>query len=189
MTATCTVAVIVGSLRKDSLNRKVARAAIALAPDQLSLELVEIRDLPVYNQDLETEAPPAAWTAFRARMAAVDAALLVTPEYNRGLTGAMKNAIDVGSRPHGESIWKSLPIAIASASPGKLGGFGASQQLRQSMATLGAPTLPAPEMYLGGIDKRFDDAGQLTDASTRDFLRKFLDAFAVWIERNARRQE
>lgn len=187
MPETHDVAVIVGSLREASLNRKTARAVMAMLPDHLAASFVEIGGLPLYNQDLETDDPPAAWTAFRERMARADAVLFFAPEYNRGLSGAMKNAIDVGSRPYGKSIWKGLAAGIVTVSPGRIGGFGANHQLRQSMVTLAAPAMPAPEAYVGGAGDLFDDDGRLKDDSTRDFLRKFVDAFVTWVERNARR--
>jgi chromate reductase len=180
------VAVIVGSLRKGSLNRMAARALAALAPEPLALEVVEIRDLPLYDQDLEA-APPAAWTAFRDRIRRADAVLFVTPEYNRSVPGALKNAIDVASRPYGQSAWAKKPAAVVSVSPGAIGGFGANHHLRQSLVFLDMPALQQPEAYVGGAAALFDDQGNLELEATREFLRKFLDAFAAWIERNAAR--
>jgi len=174
------VAVLVGSLRKDSYNRKMARALIALAPDSLNLEIVEIRDLPLYDEDLDKE-PPKAWSEFRQRIARADAVLFVTPEYNRSLPGVLKNAIDVGSRPYGKSAWAGKPAAVVSVSPGAIGGFGANHHLRQSLVFLDMPVLQQPEMYIGGANKLFDAEGKLANDGTRDYLRKFLDAFAAWI--------
>jgi chromate reductase len=180
------VAVLVGSLRTESLNRKMARALAALAPEPLKLDDVEIGRLPHYNADLETAQPPAEWTDFRARIRHADAVLFVTPEYNRSVPGVLKNAIDVGSRPSGNSSWTKAPAAIVSVSPGALGAFGANHHLRQSMVFLDMPTPPF-EAYIGHADKLFDAAGAITADATRDFLRKFLDAFAAWIDANPRR--
>ena len=176
------VAVIVGSLRKASLNRKMAHALAALAPASLKLEIVEIGELPHYNEDLEAGIPPS-WAAFRARIRRADAVLFVTPEYNRSVPGVLKNALDVGSRPYGSSVWTGKPGAVVSVSPGAVGGFGANHHLRQSLVFLDVPVLQQPEMYIGGANKLFDDAGQIAADTTRDFLKKFLDAFAAWVEK------
>ena len=180
------VAVIVGSLRKESLNRKMAVALRAMAPPSLRLEIVEIADLPLFNQDLEATPAPAA-VAFKERIGKADAVLFVTPEYNRSVPGALKNAIDVGSRPKGQSAWESAPCAIVSVSPGAIGGFGANQHLRQSLVFLNMPAMQQPEAYIGGADKLFDGQGNLVNDGTRAYLQNFLDAFATWIDRNARR--
>lgn len=177
------IAVIVGSLRKDSLNRKMAHALIELAPPSLKLQIVEIGDLPLYNQDLETADPPPAYTAFRQRVARADGVIFVTPEYNRSTPGALKNAVDVGSRPYGHSVWSGKPGAVISVSPGAIGGFGANQHLRQSFVFLDIKVLQQPEMYIGGADKLFDAAGKLSSDATREFLGKFLGAYADWVER------
>jgi chromate reductase len=180
------VAVFVGSLRKASWNRKVAEALIALAPSSLKLEIVEIGQLPLYNQDLDDEGkPPAAWTAFRQRVKPFDAVLFVTPEYNRSVPAPLKNAIDVGSRPYGQSVWDRKPGAVISASPGSVGGFGANHHLRQSLVFLNVPCLQMPEVYIAGIHKKFDDNGELSDESTRKALQEFIGAYAAWVEHNA----
>jgi chromate reductase len=178
------VAVIVGSLRKESFNRKMALALAGLAPEHLRLEIVEIRDLPMYDQDLD-DAPPAPWVAFRDRIRRCDAVLFVTPEYNRSVPAPLKNAIDVGSRPYGKSAWDGKPTAVVSVSPGAIGGFGANHHLRQSFVFLNMPALPAPEAYIGGAAKLFDATGAIANDSTRDFMRTFVEAFAAWIERFA----
>ena len=186
MSTTRNVAVIVGSLRKDSLNRKMANALIAMAPAPLKLTIHEIGDLPLFNQDLEAD-PPAAVTDFKQRLAAADAVLFVTPEYNRSVPGALKNAIDVGSRPYGKSAWSGKPGAIISVSPGALAAFGANHALRQSLVFLNVPTMAQPEAYIGNATALFDDKGALVNESTTAFMLKFLTAFAQWIERNAPR--
>ena len=141
------IAVIVGSLRKESLNRKMAKALAALAPETLKLEIVEIGRLTLFNQDYENN-PPAEWTEFREQLRNYDGFLFVTPEYNRSVPGVLKNAIDVGSRPYGKSVWSGKPGAVISVSPGSLGGFGANQHLRQSLACLNVPIMPRPEGYI-----------------------------------------
>jgi chromate reductase len=182
--STKTVAVLVGSLRKDSFNRKVANALPALAPASLKLGIVEIGALPLYNQD--DDAPgkvPPAWQAFREQVKGADAVLFVTPEYNRSVPGVLKNAIDVGSRPYGQSVWDGKPGAVISVSPGAIGAYGANHHLRQSMVFLNVPMMQQPEAYVGGAATLFDDQGNLTNASTREFLTKFMQAFADWIEK------
>jgi chromate reductase len=179
------VAVLVGSLRKDSINRKLAHALAALAPDTLKLEIAEIGELSLYNQDQDT-SPPAAWLAFRERILAADAVLFVTPEYNRSVPAALKNALDVGSRPYGKSVWNGKPGAVVSASPGAIGAFGANHHLRQSLVFLNVPAMQQPEAYIGGADKFFDQSGQLSSDATGALLRQFMDAFAAWVAANAR---
>ena len=186
MSTTRDVAVLVGSLRKESLSRKVALALAAMAPVGLKLDLVEIGQLPFYDQDLDAE-PPAPWVAFRDRIRRADAVLFVTPEYNRSVPAALKNAIDVGSRPYGKSAWDGKPGAVVSVSPGAIGGFGANHHLRQSLVFLNVPVLQQPEAYLGGADKLFDERGGIVNESTRGLLVKYLTAFAAWIERNLAR--
>jgi chromate reductase len=181
------VAVIVGSLRKESISRKMAHALAAVAPASLRLQIVEIGQLPLYNQDLEDADPPAAWVSFRERIKASEAVLFVTPEYNRSVPAALKNALDVGSRPYGKNAWNGKPGAVVSVSPGALGAFGANHHLRQSLVFLNVPTLQQPEAYIGGAAGLFDANNNLSSESTRDFLRKFMEAYSAWIEQTQRR--
>ncbi|MDS9873741.1 NAD(P)H-dependent oxidoreductase [Pseudomonas protegens] len=174
------VAVLVGSLRKQSLNRKVALALAELAPASLQLDIVEIGDLPLYNEDIDA-TPPAAYTRFREQIRGADAVLFVTPEYNRSVPAALKNAIDVGSRPYGKSAWSGKPGAVISVSPGAIGGFGANHHLRQSLVFLNVPCMQQPEAYLGGAGSAFDEAGKLSEA-TRPFLQGFINAYGQWVE-------
>ena len=174
------VATIVGSLRKDSFNRKIANELIALAPASLKLQILEIGQLPFFDQDLEA-TPPEEWEAFRARVAKADAVLFVTPEYNRSVPAVLKNALDVGSRPYGKSVWSGKPAAVASASLGAIGGFGATHHLRQSLTFVNMPTLQQPEVYISNVSTLLDEAGKFNDG-TRDLLKGFLAAFAAWIE-------
>lgn len=177
------IAVIVGSLRKESFNRKMAKALIKLSPDSFSLEIVEIGGLPLYNQDLD-DNPPAAWVEFRERIKKFNGVLFVTPEYNRSVPGVLKNAIDVGSRPYGKSVWDGKPGAVISVSPGAIGGFGANHHLRQSMVFLNVPVMQQPEAYIGNAADLFDEEGNLTSDSTREHAAKFMLAFAAWVETN-----
>ena len=183
MTQTYNVAVIVGSLRRDSASRKAAQALARLAPDNLALEPVEIGDLPLYDEDLEGEAVPAAWTRFRDRVKAADAVLFVTPEYNRSVPGLLKNAVDVGSRPYGHSVWNGKPAAVMSTSMGALGGFGANHHLRQTLVFFDMPVLQQPEAYVGNSHALFDSDGHLADERTEAFFKTFVDAFAGLVER------
>ncbi|PXX64859.1 NAD(P)H-dependent FMN reductase [Pseudomonas sp. LAMO17WK12:I10] len=177
-----TIAVLVGSLRKASINRKVALALAELAPANLRLNIVEIGDLPLYNEDIDVD-PPAAYRTFREQVRAVDAVLFVTPEYNRSVPAPMKNAIDVGSRPYGKSAWSGKPGAVISASPGAIGGFGANHHLRQSLVFLNVPCMQQPEAYLGGAGSAFDEAGKLSE-SVKPFLQNFINAYAQWVEQH-----
>jgi chromate reductase len=181
MSITRKVAVLVGSLRKGSFNRLTAKALAALAPAELQLEIVEIGQLSLYNQD-DDDAPPPPWVAFRAQIKPADAVLFVTPEYNRSVPGVLKNALDVGSRPYGHSVWHRKPGAVVSVSPGAIGGFGANHHLRQSFVFLNVPAMPQPEAYIGGAASLFDKEGNLTNEGTRKFLKSFMEAFAAWIE-------
>jgi chromate reductase, NAD(P)H dehydrogenase (quinone) len=183
------VAVLVGSLRKDSWNLKLAKALTRLAPENLSFDFIETGDLPLYNPDLDNDSPPAAWQRFRASIHAVDALLFVTPEHNRSIPASLKNALDVGSRPMGQSVWNAKPAAVASASPGGMGGFGASHILRQSLVSLNVPALPQPEVYIGGVAQFFDAEGNIAKPDSEAFLKKFMLAFGQWIDRNAVRQD
>jgi len=177
------VCVLVGSLRKASFNRMLANVLMSLAPSSMKLEIVEIGQLPLFNQDLETDSTPAQWTAFRQRVKAADAVLFVTPEYNRSVPAVLKNALDVGSRPYGSSVWDRKPGAIASCSPSAIGAFGANHHLRQSLVFLNVPILQQPEAYLSHADKLFDEQGKLVSEGTGKFLQEFMQAFANWAER------
>jgi chromate reductase len=178
------IAVLVGSLRDGSFTRKVANALIGRAPETLTAEIVEIGELALYNQDLDTETPPTGWVAFRDAIRPKDGVLFVTPEYNRSVPGVLKNAIDVGSRPYGKSVWSKKPCAVASVSPGALGAFGANQHLRQSFVFLDMPAMQQPEAYIGAAAGLFDAEGEIASDGTRTFLASFMLAFAGWVETN-----
>ncbi|HEU4582551.1 MAG TPA: NADPH-dependent FMN reductase [Polyangiaceae bacterium] len=179
------VSVLVGSLRQKSVSKKVARALVKLAPAELRCSFIEIGDLPLYNEDLEAD-PPAAFTRFRGAIAPSDALLFVTPEFNRGIPGLLKNAIDVGSRPWGKSVWSGKPGAVISQSYGALGGFGAHHQLRQVLAGVNVAVMAHPEAYLSTAGALFDEAGELVNDSSREFLSGFMLAFKAWIEQQRR---
>ena len=178
------IAIIVGSLRKDSLNRKIARSICALRGDNLECQMVEIGDLPLYNQDYDLQRQqPEPYVRFREQVSAADGILFCTPEYNRGVPGVLKNAIDVGSRPYGRSVWDRKPAAIVSASIGAIGGFGANHQLRQSCVFLNMPVMQQPEAYLGHVtDDSFDDSGCLKDGPLKQLIEKLAHAFHDWVD-------
>ena len=178
------IAVIVGSLRKESYNLKTAKALTALAPESLTLEIVDISTLPMFNEDHEA-TPPNEWTVFREQIVAADALLFLTPEYNRSVPGVLKNAIDVGSRPYGKNAWDGKPAAVVSVSIGNICGFGANHHLRQSLVFVNVPAMAQPEAYIGGASALFDDAGNLTNESTKEFLTSFMAAFEKWVETHA----
>lgn len=175
------IGILVGSLRKESFNRKVAKVLMEVAPSSLEMEIIPIGDLPFFNQDDEA-TPPKAWVDFRNKIKTLDGFLLVTPEYNRSVPAVLKNAIDVGSRPYGESVWDGLPCAIVSASIGAIGGFGANHHLRQSTVFLNTPCMQQPEVYLSRVDGMFNDKGEMTNNETKAFLTKFMEAFAKWVK-------
>lgn len=179
------IGVIVGSLRKESFCRKVAKILSTIAPADFAMEEVEIGSLSMYNQDLDDEKrPPAAWTTFRESLKKFDAILFITPEYNRSVPAVLKNALDVGSRPYGQSVWNSKPGAVVSVSPGGLGAFGANHHLRQILVCLNVPTMQQPEAYIGNISTLYDN-GALINGGTLELLQDFMNAFTVWVEKNS----
>lgn len=176
------IAIIVGSLRKGSLNRKMGRAICGLRDDNLECSTLEIGDLALYNQDLDAN-PPEQWRRFREEVAAADGVLFVSPEYNRGIPGVLKNAIDVGSRPYGQSVFDKKPAAIVTVSPGAIGGFGANHQIRQACVFLNMPVMQQPEAYLGHVtDDSFDENGKLREGPLKDLVVKLAHAFHDWVE-------
>jgi chromate reductase, NAD(P)H dehydrogenase (quinone) len=175
------IAIIVGSLREGSINRKIARSMCAIRDDDLDCSVVEIGDLPLFNQDLE-KTPPEQWVRFKEQVAATDGVLFCTPEYNRGVPGVLKNAIDVGSRPYGRSVWDRKPAAIVSASPGAIGGALANHQLRQACVFLNMPVMQQPEAYLGHVtDDSFGADGLLVEGPLKEVVTKLAHAFAEWV--------
>ena len=184
MSTTYPIAVLIGSLRRDSLSRKMAHAASALAPASLDLEIVEIGAMSHYNADLDEGTPPSEWLAFRQQIQTKQGVLFITPEFNRSIPGALKNAIDVGSRPYGQGALIGKPCAVISQSPGALGGFGANHHLRQPLVSLNMPVMQQPEAYIGNAAALFDEQGALSNEATREFLTKFMQSFAQWVERH-----
>ncbi|UAJ81534.1 NAD(P)H-dependent oxidoreductase [Leifsonia sp. ZF2019] len=182
------VGVIIGSLRAESVTRRLAEALMLLSPVSLSMRVIEIGDLPLYNEDLDieiaSEAPPA-WTRFRHEVSQSDAILFVTPEYNRSVPAPLKNAIDVGSAPHDQNVFAGLPAAIVSASPGRMGAFGANHHLRQSLVFLDMPTMQQPELYLGGSYNLLDGDGRVSDPKVTQMLTRYGDRFAAWVQQHA----
>lgn len=177
------VAIVLGSLRKESYSRKLGKAFIGLAPHNLSLDFIEIGDLPLYNEDLETAAPPATWTDFRNKLKKVDAVIFITPEYNRSIPAVIKNAIDVGSRPYGQGIWNGKPAAVISISQGAIGGFGANQQLRQALVFNDMPTMQQPEAYLGHIQNLVTEEGKPANDDAAKFFSTILESFDKWVKK------
>ena len=176
------IAIIVGSLREGSINRKVARSICGLRNDNLDCSMIEIGDLPLYNQDLDTN-PLEQWVRFRKQVAEADGVLFCSPEYNRGVPGVLKNAIDVGSRPYGQSVFDKKPAAIVTASPGSIGGFGANHQIRQAAVFLNMPVMQAPEAYLGHVtDDSFDADGRLREGPLKGLIEGLAHAFHDWVE-------
>jgi chromate reductase len=177
------IAVVVGSLRKESFNLKIANYLIAQSPDSLSLEVVDIGNLPIFNEDLENTLLNE-WETFRKQIKPADGVIFLTPEHNRSIPSALKNAIDVGSRPYGQNVWEGKPGAIISASIGNISGFGANHHLRQVLVGVNVPVMVQPEVYIGGAATLFDGDGKLINDSTKDFLNSFLKAFEEWVDAN-----
>ena len=176
------IAILVGSLRKASLNRKVARSICAIRGDNLDCSMIEIGDLPLYDEDLDAN-PPEQWVRFRQQVGEADGVLFVSPEYNRGIPGVLKNAIDVGSRPYGQSVFDKKPAAIVTASPGSIGGFGSNHQIRQAAVYLNMPVMAQPEAYLGNVsDDSFDESDSLKDGPLKEVVSGLAHAFAGWVE-------
>jgi chromate reductase, NAD(P)H dehydrogenase (quinone) len=176
------VVALIGSLRRESYTRRLVLALARLAPATMKIAIVEIGDLSFYNQDDEP-TPPAPWVKFRERILRADAILFATTEYNRSVPAVLKNAVDVGSRPYGKSVWAGKPAAVISNSPGVMGGFGANHHLRQALVAVDMPTMQQPEAYIGGADKLFDADGEFANQKTREFMTHFLAKFDSWIRR------
>jgi chromate reductase, NAD(P)H dehydrogenase (quinone) len=183
MPAPVVVAVLVGSLRKESWTRKVAMTLAEVAPARLSLNPVDLSKLAIYNQDLDAD-PPGEWAALRERIKRAGAALFVTPEYNRSVPAVLKNAIDIASRPYGQNAWDRTPGAVVSVTPNTMGAFGSNHHLRQALVFLNVPTMAQPEASISRVDTLFDASGAMTNAGTRKFLAGFMAAFDAWVDAN-----
>ncbi|HET9702755.1 MAG TPA: NAD(P)H-dependent oxidoreductase [Vicinamibacterales bacterium] len=180
---TLRVAGIAGSLRQASLNRALLRAAVELAPPRLAIEIHDLKDLPIYNGDVEAAGMPAAVAALGEAVREADGVLIATPEYNHGVPGVLKNAIDWLSRPPRRSALEGKPVAVLGASPGMTGSARAQTQLRAAFVFTNSYAMPQPEVIVGRAHEKFDEQGRLTDDVTRKFVAMFLERFADWIER------
>ena len=177
-----TIVTIAGSLRKESFTLKIAKALAKLAPASLTLDVITPQGISFFNQDLEAN-PPADWLAFREKLQNSHGVLFVTPEYNRSIPGALKNAIDVGSRPYGKSSFLGKPVGIVSNSPGPLGGVSAAKHLQNILPGISGPILGQPEIYLNAVSDAFDDKGACTKETLQKVLQQYVDAFAAFIEK------
>ena len=176
------IAVLIGSLRRESITRRIANAFMALGPPSLSFREVDLGALAIYNADLEAD-PPAPWRAFRESIALADGLLFFTPEYNRSTPGVLKTAIDVGSRPAGKSVWNGKPAGVVSVTSGALGAFGANHHLRQSLVYVNVLTMAQPEAYIARAASLLDADGLVIDDTTRAFFARFMDSYAAWVAR------
>lgn len=181
------IAVFVGSLRKESFNLKTAKAVIAMAPESLEFEIINIGSIPYFNEDREAN-PPKEWIDLKKQIEAADGVLFFTPEYNRSVPAALKNAIDVASRPYGQNSWNGKPGAIVSVSISSIGAFGANHHLRQSLVFVNVPTMAQPEAYIGNATTLFDDKGNLNNESTKKFLKNYVMAFEKWVKTNENKE-
>ena len=180
-----TIGIIAGSLRKESFSKKIAKAILPFAPEGYEFIMIALDALPVYNQDFDdNNEVPESIDSFRDVMNSVDGVIFITPEYNRSVPGVLKNAIDIGSRPYGKSIWDKKPAAIFSNSPGNLSAFGANHHLRQSLVFLNMPTMQQPEVYLANIKEQIGEDGNFKDGEKKDFLKNAVDAYILWFEKH-----
>lgn len=177
---------IVGSLREGSYNRTIGKAVAELLPEGYEAQFIEIGNLPFYNEDLDVDGKtPAEWTAFRDEVKEMTGIVFLTPEYNRSVPAVLKNALDVASRPYGQSAWDGKPALVVSVSIGAVSGFGANHHLRQSLVFLNMPTLAQPEAYIGGVTNLIDDQGNVID-NTKGFLKSIVDAYIPFLEANTK---
>lgn len=176
------VGVIAGSLRKGAFSRAVAEHLIGMETDGLELSIIEINDLPLYNQDFDgSPDEPASYARFRREASDMDAYIFVTPEHNRSLPASLKNALDIGSRPYGKSVWEAKPAGVISTTPGRVGAFGANHHLRQVAVSLNLNMMQQPELYIGGVGTMIHD-GAVTDKALEGMLAKFMEAFSEWVK-------
>src|SRR5256886_4300956 len=182
------IVTIVGSLRKESFTLKIANTLAKLAPASLKLDVTTLHGISFFNQDLEA-APPADWLAFREKLQASHGVLFVTPEYNRSISGVLKNAIDVGSRPYGKSSFNGKPTGIASNSPGPLGGVSAANHFQNILPGICGPILHQPEIYLNGVGDAFTNNGGVIKESLQKVLKQYVDAFVAHVEKHNQLEE
>lgn len=180
------IGILVGSLRKESFSKKIAKALIAMAPEDFEFKIIPLDNLPIYNQDFDDfNNVPESYIEFRESIKAIDGVIFVTPEYNRSVPAVLKNALDVGSRPKGKNAWSGKPAAIFSNSPGNISGFGANHHLRQSLVFLNLPTMQQPEVYITKANELFDEKSDIKESRTKDFLQNAVNAYIVWFNKNA----
>lgn len=177
------IGIIVGSARKASFCQSIAREAVTYLPDNYEVNFLEIKDLPLFNQDYDDEGTtPESWKEFRKQVEQMDAYLFFTPEYNRSFPPLLKNALDIASRPHGQNQWSGKPGAVVGVSPGAMGAFGSCQHLRQVLAFLNILIMNQPEAYINDVAACLDENGKVTARRTQDFLKKIMEAYVNWVE-------
>ena len=176
------VGIVVGSIRKNSFSEQLANNLVELFPEGYETEFVEIANLPLYNQDSD-ENIPEVYTSFREKIKSLDAVVFVTPEHNRSIPAALKNALDVGSRPYGSNVWNGKPALIVSQSPSDLSGFGANHHLRQVLAFLNMPVVQQPEVYIANVHQLLDENGKINNEDTVGFLQSVVDAYVALVEK------
>lgn len=177
-----TIGIIVGSLRKNSFTGSIADYVKNHAPEGYVFKMIDIGGLPLYNQDYDGQ-DITEYTNFRNEIKALDGVLFVTPEHNRSIPAALKNALDIGSRPYVANVWYGKPAAVISQSTGGIGGFGANHHLRQVLAFINVLTLAQPEAYIGASHTLIDENGTLSNEATKQFLNQFITAFIAWVEK------
>lgn len=177
-----TIGIIVGSLRKDSFNKSIANYVSSVFPEDYEVKFIDISNVAMFNQDLE-DNPPTSWIKLREEVASSDGFLFFTPEYNRSIPAVLKNALDVASRPYGQSVWGGKPAGIVSVSLGAISGFGANHHLRQVLTFLDVYTLQQPEAYIGNVMALLDESGNLSNEGTKEFLKSFVSAFVKFSEK------
>jgi chromate reductase len=176
------IGILVGSLRKASFSRSIALEMQRQLPATVESHIIQIGHLPLYNQDFEEPGQlPESYAAFRKEIEGYDGFLFITPEYNRSYTAVLKNALDVASRPYGDSKWSKKPAAVVSVSPGNLSGFGANHHLRQVLTVLNMPTVQQPEAYIGNVVNLLDEQGRVQNEDTRKFLKTVTDALVAML--------
>lgn len=174
------IGIVVGSIRKEAFTKKIGQFLIENAPEGYRLEFIEIAELPIYNQDYDEAGEPAVYAPFREKVQSMNGIIFVTPEHNRSVPAALKNALDVGSRPYGKNVWNGKPALIISSSISGISGFGANHHLRQMLAFLNMPTVQQPEVYLPNVQDYFDETGKLVKEDTAKFLRNVLNSYATF---------
>jgi len=178
------IGIIAGSLRKESFSKKIAKAILQMQPEGFTFEIIALDDLTVYNQDFDDHNQvPESYIEFRKKIKEMEGIIFITPEHNRSIPAVLKNAIDIGSRPAGKSVWNNKPAAVFSNSPGNLSAFGANHHLRQCLVFLNMPAMQQPEVYIPNTSKLFNDQGDFNDNSEKDFIQNAVTAYIKWFNR------